>query len=147
MDTNQVDGRRNDTNEVNATINDPSAFEVRAGPTLLSASTIAGDDVCNLQEETLGTIEDIMIDIQTGRIRYAVVASGGFLGMGQRLFAIPWNAFTQDTHNKRFILDVDARRLKSAPGFDKDDWPNMADPTWNSTIESYYATRSDAPRG
>ncbi len=124
-----------------------SAFDVRTGPTLLSAATLTGDDVCNLQEEKLGTIQDIMLDIQTGRIRYAVLSSGGFLGMGDRLFAIPWNALRQDPQNKRFILDVDVKRLKDAPGFDKDHWPNMADASWNSTIESYYATRSDSPRG
>jgi sporulation protein YlmC with PRC-barrel domain len=124
-----------------------TAFDVKAGPTLLSAATITGDDVCNMQEDKLGTIQDIMLDVQTGRIRYAVLASGGFLGMGERLFAVPWNAFTHDKKNKRFILDVDVQRLKDAPGFDKDQWPNMADASWNSTVESYYATRSDAPRG
>jgi hypothetical protein len=73
-----------------------------------------------------------------------VLSSGGFLGMGDRLFAVPWSAFTLDAEHERFILDMDVDRLKAAPGFDKDAWPNMADATWNSTIESYYATRSDA---
>jgi sporulation protein YlmC with PRC-barrel domain len=123
-----------------------SAFDIKAGPALLSAATITGDDVCNMQGEKLGTIQDIMLDIQTGRIRYAVLSSGGFLGMGDRLFAVPWNAFRQDKENRRFILDVDVKRLKQAPGFDKEHWPNMADASWNSTIESYYATRSDSPR-
>ncbi|MCC5867764.1 MAG: PRC-barrel domain-containing protein [Gammaproteobacteria bacterium] len=121
-----------------------TAFDVKAGPTLLSAATITGDDVCNMQDESLGTIQDIMLDIQTGKIRYAVLSSGGFLGMGDRLFAVPWNAFKQDKQNKRFMLDVDVERLKKAPGFDKDHWPNMADEKWNSTVESYYATRGDA---
>jgi sporulation protein YlmC with PRC-barrel domain len=123
-----------------------TAFDVKAGPTLLSAATITGDDVVNMQDESLGTIQDIMLDIQTGKIRYAVLSSGGFLGMGDRLFAIPWNALKQDKENKRFMLDVDMERLKKAPGFDKDHWPNMADEKWNSTVESYYATRADAPR-
>lgn len=112
---------------------------MQAGATLLSASTIAGDEVCNMQEEKLGKIEDIMLDMAEGRIRYAVLSSGGFLGMGDRLFAVPWKALKQDKENKRFMLDIDAERLKNAPGFDKDDWPNMADATWNSTVESYYA--------
>jgi hypothetical protein len=124
-----------------------SAFDVKTGPVLLSAATITGDDVCNMKDEKLGTIQEIMLDIQTGRIRYAVLSSGGFLGMGDRLFAIPWNAFRHDPENKRFILDVAAKRLKDAPGFDKDHWPNMGDATWNSTVESYYATRADTPRG
>lgn len=106
--------------------------------TLLSASTITGDDVCNMRDEKLGKIQDIMIDTHSGMIRYAVLASGGFLGMGDRLFAIPWKALKLDMENKCFILDVDVGRLKQAPGFDKDEWPNMADPTWHSTIESWY---------
>ena len=119
------------------------AHDLRIEATLLSAATITGDDVCNLKDEKLGTIEDIMLDISTGKIRYAVLSSGGFLGMGDRLFAVPWSAFKLDAEHKRFILDVDAERLKAAPGFDKGEWPNMADSTWNSTVESYYATRSE----
>ncbi len=112
--------------------------DLQAGA-LLSADTITGDDVCNMQDEKLGKIQDVMLDITEGKIRYAVLASGGFLGMGDRLFAIPWKALKQDKENKRFMLDVDVERLKNAPGFDKDHWPNMADATWNSTVESYYA--------
>lgn len=123
-----------------------TALDRKAGATLLSAATITGDEVCNRKDEKLGTIQDIMLDIQTGTIRYAVLSSGGFLGMGNHLFAVPWSAFELDTARKRFILDVDVERLKAAPGFDKDAWPNMADSTWNSTIESYYAPRSDSPR-
>lgn len=106
---------------------------------LLSAASVTGDDVVNLQEEKLGKLQDIMLDIAQGKIRYAVLSSGGFLGMGDRLFAIPWSALTLDTANKRFLLDVDVERLKNAPGFDKDQWPNMADTSWSSTIDSYYA--------
>jgi sporulation protein YlmC with PRC-barrel domain len=116
-----------------------TADDMQAGATLLSASTITGDEVWNMKDENLGKIQDVMIDITEGKIRYAVLASGGFLGMGDRLFAVPWKALKQDRENKRFILDVDLERLKNAPGFDKDNWPNMADTTWNSTVESYYA--------
>lgn len=115
------------------------ADDMQAGAMLLSASTITGDDVYNMQDEELGKIQDVMLDITEGKIRYAVLASGGFLGMGDRLFAVPWKALKLDTKNRRFLLDVDVERLKNAPGFDKDQWPNMADATWNSTIESYYA--------
>lgn len=119
-----------------AAYNTASATEASA--TLLSAATITGDEVCNLQDEKLGKIQDIMLDMTEGKIRYAVLTSGGFLGMGDRLFAIPWQALKLDKENKRFMLDVDVERLKNAPGFNKDEWPNMADPSWNSIIESYY---------
>lgn len=113
---------------------------------MLSATTIAGDDVCNLKDEKLGTIQDIMLDIPSGTIRYAVLSSGGFLGMGDRLFAVPWGALKLDSEHKRFTLDVDVERLKSAPGFNKDEWPNMADSAWSSSIDSYYATSSNQSR-
>jgi hypothetical protein len=81
-----------------------------------------------------------MIDTRTGRVNYAVLSFGGFLGMGEKLFAVPWNALTLDTKNHRFILNVDKERLKSAPGFDKDHWPDMADPSWINQIHTYYGT-------
>lgn len=105
---------------------------------LLSAATVTGDEVRNMQDETLGEVQNIMFDIVEGNIRYVVLSSGGFLGMGDRLFAIPWKALKLDKENRRFMLDVDLERLKNAPGFDKSQWPDMADPTWNSTVESYY---------
>lgn len=109
-------------------------------PGLLSAGTIMGDEVCNLNGETLGTIQDVMLDIQAGDIRYAVLSSGGFLGMGDRLFAIPWSALAVDGANKRFTLDLDPERLKGAPGFDKDNWPDWSDSTWSASVDSYYRT-------
>lgn len=92
-----------------------------------------------MQDEKLGRIQDVMLDITEGKICYAVLASGGLLGMGDRLFAVPWKALKQNKKHKCFMLDVNVERLKNAPGFDKDQWPNMADATWNSTVESYYA--------
>lgn len=115
------------------------AGNMPVGVTLLSADSISGNEVCNMQDEKLGSIQDIMLDVSEGKIRYAVLSSGGFLGMGDRLFAVPWKAMRLDKENKRFILDVDVERVKNAPGFDKDEWPNMADPKWNSTVDSYYA--------
>jgi sporulation protein YlmC with PRC-barrel domain len=112
---------------------------IQAAAALLSATTITGDDVCNMQDEKLGKIEDVMLDVAEGKIRYAVLSFGGFMGMGDRLFAVPWKSLKLDKENKRFMLDVDVERLKNAPDFDKDHWPNMADATWNSTVDSYYA--------
>jgi sporulation protein YlmC with PRC-barrel domain len=117
----------------------PNAGNIHAGAALLSASSMSGDEVCNMQDEKLGKVQDFMVDTSEGKIRYAVLSSGGFLGMGDRLFAVPWKALRLDKDNKRFILDVDVERVKNAPGFDKDEWPNMADPSWNSTVDSYYA--------
>ena len=120
---------------------------VARGPrsVMLSASTLAGDDVCNTKGKSLGKLQDIMLDTESGRIAYAVLSSGGFLGMGDRLFAVPWSALKLDGEQRRFILDVDAERLKAAPGFDKDHWPDMADKAWATEVHSYYGTRFDPP--
>jgi sporulation protein YlmC with PRC-barrel domain len=107
------------------------------GP-LMGADTLLGNDVYNLRDEKLGTIKEFMIDMSTGRIAYAVLSYGGFLGMGDRLFAVPWQALKLDTVNHRFNLNVDKELLKDAPGFDKDHWPSMADPTWATGVHKFY---------
>jgi hypothetical protein len=82
-----------------------------------------------------------MIDLENGRIAYAVLSFGGFLGMGDKLFAIPWSTLRVDTVEKRFVLDVDKQKLELAPGFDKAKWPNMADRTWGVEVHKYYAAK------
>jgi len=114
----------------------------------MGAETLIGNDVYNHQDDHLGDIKEIMLDMRNGRVAYAVLSFGGFLGMGEKFFAVPWNALTLDTKNKRFVLKVEKARLKQAPGFDKDKWPNMADQAWAKEIYSYYGTEpySDDPR-
>jgi sporulation protein YlmC with PRC-barrel domain len=107
---------------------------------VLSASTLKGDKVVNAAGEDLGDIHEIMIDTPTGRVAYVVLSFGGFLGMGNKLFAIPWDKFSLDEQNKRFVLNIDRAKLEQAPGFDKDNWPDMADPGWGSRIYSYYGS-------
>jgi sporulation protein YlmC with PRC-barrel domain len=111
---------------------------VRASRRVLSASTLKGDRVVNVRGEDLGKIEELMIDLEPGRIAYAVLSFGGILGLGDKLFAIPWQTLTIDTAEKRFVLNVDKELLKRAPGFDKSHWPDMADPAWGTELYSYY---------
>ena len=111
------------------------------GPYLMGAHTLTGNDVYNKDSEDLGDIKEIMLDMRSGRVSYAVLSFGGFLGMGDKLFAVPWSALKLDTANKRFTLDVNKERLASAPGFDKDQWPDMADSTWEKSIHDYYGTK------
>jgi len=108
---------------------------------VMGASTLTGDSVVNAAGEDLGSINEIMIDVPTGRIAYAVLSFGGFLGMGDKLFAIPWNRLTVEEDRKVFVLNVDRKTLEAAPGFDKNNWPDMADRTWGSQIYSYYGSR------
>src|SRR5215472_13278682 len=101
----------------------------------MAASTLAGDSVKNSAGEDLGKLDEIMIDIPTGRVAYAVLSFGGFLRMGNRLFVVPWDVLGVDEDQKHFILDVDKSHLENAPGFDKDNWPDMADPSlWNEDL-------------
>jgi hypothetical protein len=111
------------------------------GPHLMGAETLVGNAVYNRDEQDLGGIKEIMLDMRSGRVSYAELSFGGFLGMGEKLFAVPWDALKLDTVNKRFVLDVDKTRLKGAPGFDKNHWPDMADSTWEQGIHAYYGTK------
>lgn len=111
------------------------------GPALMGAGTLTGNDVYNNAGDDLGDIKEFMLDMHTGRVSYAVLSFGGFLGMGDRLFAVPWDALKLDTVNKRFTLDVNKERLEAAPGFDKDNWPNMSDQTWAEGVHAYYGTK------
>ncbi len=113
------------------------------GPRLMGADTLIGNDVYNSEDEDLGDIKEIMLDMHTGKVAYAVLSFGGFLGMGEKLFAVPWQALKLDTVEKRFVLDVDKERLKTAPGFDPDNWPDMADQTWINQIHNYYGTKPE----
>jgi sporulation protein YlmC with PRC-barrel domain len=106
---------------------------------LIRGNTFIGADVENPQGQNLGDIKDIVIDRGSGRIAYAVVSFGGFLGMGEKLFAVPWGAFSQPKADKdTFVLDVDKERLKNAPGFDTHNWPQMASREWVMSLYSYY---------
>ncbi|MGH7556707.1 MAG: PRC-barrel domain-containing protein [Gemmatimonadota bacterium] len=106
--------------------------------TVLSASTLTGDKVVNSQGEDLGKIEEFMLDLENGRIRYAVLSFGGFLGMGDRLFAIPPEALRLDTENEQLVLDLDRSRLENAPGFDRDNWPSTHENDWQVEVYDFY---------
>jgi hypothetical protein len=92
-------------------------------PDFLSAATIKSDRVVNKAGEDLGRIEELMIDLKDGRVAYAVLSFGGFMGMSDKLFAIPWNSLTCNVHEHAFILDLSKDVLQNAEGFDRDKWP------------------------
>ena len=118
-----------------------STIKTDAGRKSLSATTLIGDRVVNRKGEDLGKIEDFMLDPEQGRVGYAVLSFGGFLGMGDKLFAVPMQALKLSREDKWFVLDVDKERLKNAPGFDKDNWPDISDRTFGSSVYSYYNTK------
>jgi sporulation protein YlmC with PRC-barrel domain len=110
------------------------------GPSLMGADTLIGNGVYNSTNDKLGDIKELMIDMASGQVAYAVLAFGGFLGMGDKLFAVPWKALTLDTKNQRFTLNITKDALKNAPGLDKDHWPSMADSTWATGVHKFYGT-------
>lgn len=107
-------------------------------PTLFGARTFLGDEVYNRREDRLGTLKEFILDLHSGRICYAVMSFGGFLGVGGKLFAIPWRALTLDTENACFVLDIVEERLMNSPGFDKRHWPDMTDAAWIQDINTFY---------
>jgi len=113
--------------------------------TAFKASTLIGMTVKNTKDEKVGTISDFVVDAPTGRIRYAAVSVGGFLGIGDKLFAIPWKAMLlkHESNGACFVLDVNKDRLRNAPGFSKDHWPDFGDPKYGIELDQYYGVDAD----
>jgi PRC-barrel domain len=116
----------------------PSKTERPAIRRVLGVTTLTGTGVRNLAGDSLGSIAEIMIDLTNARIAYAVLSYGGFLGIGDKLFAVPWSALSFDQRANEFILDVQRETLENAPGFDKDNWPDMSDPVYGGEIHKHY---------
>ncbi len=112
---------------------------------VVSASSFEGSDVRTPSDENIGEIKDLMIDVSTGEISYAVLSvSTGFLNLDSKYFAVAWGAFNfdkyrADTYGENVLtLDVSKERLENSPGFDKDNWPTHADSTFIDSVNSYY---------
>ena len=113
---------------------------------LLSTGSLKNTKIVNLDGEDLGKLDEIMLHVDTGEIAYAVVSFGGFLGMGDKRFAVPWEALSVDTDEHRIVLDVDRERLENAPGFDNDAWPTTAETGWMTDLYRHYGA-TYRPRG
>jgi sporulation protein YlmC with PRC-barrel domain len=111
----------------------------------LRASTVIGANVHNRSDEEVGSIKDLVIDPSSGRVRYAALSFGGFLGFGDKLFAIPWQAFEcrrdKETADYRIVLNIDETTLKEAPGFDDARWPDFSDKRFTDEIDAFYRSR------
>ena len=106
-------------------------MEAGKAPKVLTASTIKGDKVTNSKGEDLGKVEEIMLDLEHGRVAYVVLSFGRVNWMpNNKLFAVPWEVLSISFHDKKFILNVSKETLKSAPGFNRDRWPDVADFGW-----------------
>lgn len=109
---------------------------------LQKATDLIGKSVENNRGEKLGEVQDLAIDPDRGgQVVYAVLSFGGFLGMGEKWFAIPMAAMSLPDHARHFVLAVEKDRLKNAAGFEKDRWPKMADTTWGTGIHEFYGLK------
>lgn len=99
---------------------------------------VIGKKVTGPKQEDLGEIEEIVLEKVSGKVRYAVLSFGGFLGLGDKLFAIPWKAISYRPEDDSFILNLDKEKLQNAPGFDKTNWPDFADELWSKPIDDFY---------
>lgn len=111
------------------------------------ASTIEDMQVRNAAGEDIGKIKDLVIDVNSGKIVYAALDFGGILGVGNKLFAVPWHALAvKGTEKDQYlVLNVTKERLKEAPGFDKSHWPDMANPHWATDVDRFYNTERTGP--
>lgn len=105
----------------------------------VKSSEVIGVKVINKSQENLGKIYEIVLDKKAGTVKYIVLESGSFLGLGGKLFALPWNSIHYDPNEEAFTLNMSKEQLKNAPGFDKNNWPEFSDEHLNKTITDYYA--------
>jgi sporulation protein YlmC with PRC-barrel domain len=105
---------------------------------LLRSDQALRHEVINTRGQRIGKIEDIVIDTTLERIAYAVLSFGGFLGLGEKWFAVPWSAFEPSPGFRTLTLAVSKEALKKAPGFDKNDWPDMTDHSWATAVHDAF---------
>ena len=117
--------------------------------TTYRSSNLIGMEVRNPEGEELGEIEDLVIDMESGQLRYAALSFGGFLDIGDKLFAVPINALLlkHDEEDSYFVLDVDKEKLETAPGFDSDSWPDFGSAEWSAGVDTFYGRRGEAGAG
>ncbi|CAN5349917.1 hypothetical protein BH09PSE5_BH09PSE5_19200 [soil metagenome] len=111
---------------------------------LMGLVSLTGARILNYDQEILGTVADLMFDLDSGRVSYAVMASGGFLGLGEKHFAIPWGVLEIDRDRKCLVLDADAATFQKSPGFNPGRWSESqpGDSSWQDKLHLHYRSKS-----
>lgn len=107
---------------------------------LISASKVTGTSVYNTEGDLLGEIHDVMIDKVSGKIAYAVMSFGGFLGVGEQYHPLPWAALKYDTRQGGYVVGITKEQLQGAPVFARDAQPAWGDRVYEKRIHDYYGT-------
>ncbi len=129
-------GEMTATSQMTATGNQQQ-MQVKA-PYVARLSNLMDFKVKNRQGEDLGSIEDMVISWNDGSIKYVVLSFGGILGVGDKWFAVPWNQLTLDALGQTYVIDVNKETLQNAPGFDKNNWPDISSPNWDQQIREFW---------
>lgn len=104
---------------------------------IISSDKVEGTSVYNPAGDKLGSIDDLMIDKQSGHVRYAVLEFGGFLGIGADRYPLPWNLLTYDVDKEGYVVPLDKDRLKDAPRYSKDVTPTYTQ-EYGERVTAYY---------
>ncbi len=115
----------------------PDECEIKTA-VFVGAKSLMSDKVFDMAGENVGRVEEFMVDVADGCVKYVVLSSGGFMGMRDRLFAVPWHAISVDTCDKRLVVNVSKEKLDKAPGFEKDFWPDMGKEDFHAEMLGYY---------
>lgn len=111
--------------------------KVTSGTSLINAEKVNGTDVYNVAGEKLGTIEDLVLDKISGRVMYAVLSFGGFLGLGDKHHPLPWSALKYDTRKGGYMVDLDKERLRDAPAYARDEEIEWT-PDYGRKVDAFY---------
>lgn len=109
-------------------------------PAPVKLADLQGQPLLDGEGAELGNVADLVVDVQSGKIAFAVVSSGGFLGIGDRLCAVPWQVVEVD-RDCRLVLSVPRKHLDESTGFDRENWPPMDDPHWAREVHRQFGVR------
>ena len=105
---------------------------------IISADRVTGTNVYNTAGEKLGHVEKVLLDKYSGKVAYALMSFGGFLGIGEKYHPLPWNALKYDTGKEGYVVNLDKKMLEAAPTVDTYEGSHWRDEAWNRKVHDYY---------
>jgi hypothetical protein len=115
-----------------------STLAARETSRLIAADKVEGTAVYNVAQEKIGSIENIMIDKLSGKVAYAVMSFGGFLGIGDNHYPLPWSMLKYDTRVGGYVVNLDKKVLEGAPSYKPRDRIDWDDQKWGRRVHDYY---------